>query len=73
MLNTISIYLYKILFTISIIILILAGLEWFLNLFNYTLSWFSYSAFRFAEFGVIFILFTIAFLLRQIRDILKNR
>jgi len=72
MINTLNIYLYKILFSISIIILFLAGLEWILNLFNYTLSWFPYSAFRFAEFGVIFILFTIALLLRQIRDALNK-
>ena len=72
MINTLNIYLYKILFTISIIILFLAGLEWILNLFNYTLSWFSYSAFRLAGFGVIFILFTIALLLRQIRDVLNK-
>jgi len=72
MINTLNIYLYKILFTISIIIFFLAGFEWILNLFNYTLSWFSYSAFRLAEFGVIFILFTIALLLRQIRDVLNK-
>lgn len=72
MINTISTYLYKILFSISIVILILAGMEWILNLFKYTLSWFSYSPFRFGEFGVIFILFTIALLLRQIRELLKN-
>ena len=72
MINTLSNYLYKALFIIAIILFFLAGLEWILNLFNMTLSWFIYSAFRFAEFGVVFILFTIALLLRQIRDVLKK-
>lgn len=72
MINTLSNYLYKVLFIIAIILFFLAGLEWFLNLFDMTLSWFRYSAYRFAEFGVVFILFTIALLLRQIRDALKK-
>ena len=72
MINTLSNYLYKVLFIIAIFLFFLAGLEWILNIFNHTLSWFSYSAYRFAEFGVVFILFTIALLLRQIRDALNK-
>ena len=72
MINTLSVYLYKVLFSISIIIFVLAGLEWILNLFNYTFSFIPYAPFRLLEFGVIFILFTIALLLRQIRDVLNK-
>jgi hypothetical protein len=72
MINTLSNYLYKVLFIIAMILIFLTGLEWFLNLFNMTLSWFLYSAYRFAEFGIVFILYTIALLLRQIRDELKK-
>ncbi|MCK5033037.1 MAG: hypothetical protein KAS18_05365 [Calditrichia bacterium] len=72
MINTLSLYLYKLLFSGSIILLILAVSEWFLNYFNYTLSWIPYSPFRLLEFGAIFMLFVIALLLRQIRDILRK-
>ena len=72
MIKTLSIYLYKILFSLSIILLFIAVLEWIINLFNYTFSWIPYSPFRLLEFGVIFMLFVIALLLRQIRDILNK-
>lgn len=72
MINTLSIYLYKVLFSFSIALLFLAVLEWIINYFNYTLSWISYSPFRLLEFGVALMLFVLALLLRQIRDILKK-
>jgi hypothetical protein len=73
MINKLNFYLYRILFSVSIIFLFFAVLEWFINIFNYTLSWIPYSPFRLLEFGVIFMLFVIALLLRQIRDILKKQ
>ena len=72
MINNLSIYLYKILFSISIILLFLAILERFLHLFNYTLSWIPYQPSRLVEFATILLLFVFALLLRQIRDILKK-
>jgi hypothetical protein len=71
MINTLSTYLYKILFSVALIFLFLSMLEWCLNKFNYTLSWTVYTPFRLAEFGLVLMIFAIAFLLRQIRDKLK--
>ena len=72
MTKNLDFHFYRILFSVSIFLLFLAVLEWILNLFNFTLSWIPYSPFRLLEFGVIFMLFVIAFLLRQVRDILKK-
>ena len=72
MINNLSIYLYKIFFSLSFILLFFAILEKILNLFDYTLSLVMYTPGRLTEFGAIFLLFAIAFLLRQIRDLLKK-
>ena len=72
MTKNLDFHLYRVLFSVSIILLFLGVLEWIMNLFNYTLSWIPYSPFRLLEFGVIFMLFVIALLLRQIRDILNK-
>ncbi len=65
---------YRILFSISLILLIAAVGERFLNLIGYTfLRQTTYSPWRLLEFAAIFLLFVIAILLRQIREELKQQ
>ena len=64
---------YRILFSVSLILLIAAVGERFVNLMGYTfLQQTAYSPWRLLEFAAIFVLFVIAILLRQIREELKQ-
>ena len=65
---------YRILFSISLILLLAAVGERFVNLIGYTfLQQTSYSPWRLLEFAAIFVLFVIAILLRQIRQELRQQ
>lgn len=63
----------RIFFTIAFIFLLTAIIEWFLGLFNWTLSFVDYQAGRLFEFSGIFLLFVITILLRQMRENLKSK
>ena len=63
----------RIFFFCSFSLLVLAGLEFVVNLFGYTvLRARSYTAGRLLEFSTIFFLVVVVFLLRQVRDALKK-
>lgn len=65
---------YRILFSLSLILLIIAATERVVNLAGYTLlRQTPYSPWRLMEFAVILILFVIAMLLRQIREELRQQ
>jgi len=63
----------RLLFIASFGLLALAILEWFANVLGYTLVGQSYSAGRMLDFAAIFLIFVLAFVLRQIRDELKKK
>lgn len=63
----------RIFFFCSFLLLALAGLEFVVNLFGYTiLRGISYTAGRLLEFSTIFFMVVLVFLLRQVRDALKK-
>jgi len=64
---------YRIMFVLAGIFFVLALWERILNEFNYTLFWIRISASRLLELSSILVLFTVALLLRQIRDIVKKQ
>lgn len=62
---------YRVFFSISIILLILALWERINRFFGYTFTWLSYEPRQLLEFSAIFMLITIGLLLRQLRDQMK--
>jgi hypothetical protein len=63
---------YRLFFTVAFLLLLIAVIDWIMRLFGWTLSWVSYEPGRMIEFSSIFMLASIVFLLRQIRDVNKN-
>jgi len=62
----------RVLFFAALILMIVAVWDWVLRLFGYTLSWLPYQPGRLFEFAAIMLIFVIAVLLRQIRDVLRK-
>jgi biotin transporter BioY len=58
---------------IAALFVLLAGTEWLMNLFNYTILRRIYTPGRLVEFAAILMLFVITVLLRQVRDALRAR
>ena len=73
MITTLANILYRLLFIVSLVLLLIAIWDKFIRFFGWTISWVTYAPGRILEFSAIFMIFTIAFLLRQIREELKNR
>ena len=63
----------RLFFAVASLLLILSVLEWVLRWFGYTLSFLEYTPGRLLEFAAIMMVFVIVALLRQIRDLLRNR
>lgn len=60
--------IYRVLFLISFILLLLAVLDRILLMFGYTLSFITIGPAKLLQYAGIFAIFTILMLLRQIRD-----
>jgi hypothetical protein len=65
-------FFQRLFFVVAAILVLLAGLDWIIGLFGWTLSWLPYQPGRLFEFAAILIIFVIATLLRQIRDALRK-
>jgi len=63
----------RLLFFVAMVMFIIAMWEWILQWFGYTLSWLPYTSGRFFELAAVMAIFVITLLLRQIRDILRNK
>ena len=69
--HTFGNFLYRVFFSISFILLILALWERINQFFGYTFTWIQYKPGQMLQFSGIFMLFTIGFLLRQLLDQMK--
>ncbi len=63
--------IYRVFFSISFILLILALWERINQYFGYTFTWISYKPGQLLQFSAILMIFTIGLLLRQLRDQMK--
>ena len=72
MIDKINSIVCRLFFTIAGILLVLAFLERIVRLFGYTLYWIPYDPIRLIEFSTILIIFVIALLMRQVRELLKK-
>jgi len=55
------------------LLMIVAAIDWILRLFGWTFEWLAYQPGRLFELAAILMVFVIAFLLRQIREALRNK
>lgn len=58
----------RILFSLAMLLLFIAFLDWILRLFGWSFSWVPYQPGRLLELSSFFMIFVIAVLLKQIRD-----
>jgi len=72
MFDKISSYVSRIFFTLAFLLLFLAFWDKFIGLFGWQISKMPYEAGRLLEFSAILLIFVIALMLRQIRELLKN-
>lgn len=72
MIDKLTSFLSRILFTVGFLLLIIAIIDWFLRLFGYTFSWLHYQPGRVFEFSAILMITVVVLLLRQIREQLKK-
>ncbi len=63
----------RFLFLLAAVMFIVAVCEWVLQWFGYTFTWLPYEPGRLFELGAVMAVFVITLLLRQIRDILRNK
>ena len=63
----------RLLFIAAVLLFVLAVWNWVLGWFCYQLSWVPYEPGRLFEFAAILVVFVIALLLRQIRDLLRQK
>jgi hypothetical protein len=63
---------YRVIFVLAGILFVLAIWEKIINSFSYKMSWIPFDLLTMFELSAIFVLFVIALLLRQIRDILRK-
>ena len=73
MIDKITSYFSRIIFFIALGLLGVAFLNWFLGQLGWTLSWVNYRPGRLMEFAGILVLFVIVLILRQIRELLKQK
>ncbi len=62
----------RLFFTASVLLLVLAVVDWGLGFFGWRLKWLSYQPRRLLEFAAILMIFVIALLLRQVRQALRK-
>jgi hypothetical protein len=72
MFDKISSVVSRIFFAFAFFLLFIAFLDKFLGLFGWQLSWLPYEAGRLLEFSAILLIFVIALILRQMRELLKK-
>jgi hypothetical protein len=72
MIDKINSIICRFFFFIAGILLLLAFLERLVRLFGYTLHWIPYDPIRLIEFSTILIIFVIALLMRQVRELLRK-
>lgn len=63
----------RLLFVVASVLFVLAVLDWVIGWFGYHLTWVPYEPGRLFEFAGILVIFVIALLLRQIRDLLRKK
>jgi len=63
----------RLLFFVAAVLSIVAVWDWIIEWFGYHLTWIPYQPGRLLEFAAILIIFVIALLLRQIRDLLRQK
>ena len=63
----------RLLFLIAAAMFVVAVCEWLLEWFGYTFTWLPYEPGRLLELAAVMAVFVITLLLRQIRDILRNK
>jgi len=68
-----SSFFSRLFFAVALILLVIAIINWVLNLFGWTFSWLPYQSGRILEFSAILMIFVMALLLRQIRQTLRAR
>ena len=72
MLEKIITIIYRVMFILTGIFIVLALWERILNQFNYTLSWLRITYFTLLELSGILAIFVMTLLLRQIRNLLRK-
>ena len=63
----------RLLFFAAGVLFIVAVWDWIIGWFGYRLTWIPYQPGRLFEFAAILVVFVIALLLRQIRDLLRQK
>jgi len=63
----------RLLFSVAAVLSVLAVWNWIIRWFGYYLTWVPYEPGRLFEFSAILVIFVIALLLRQIRDLLRQK
>jgi low affinity Fe/Cu permease len=63
-----SSFLSRLFFIVAFILLVIAIINWVLNLFGWEFSWLPYQSGRILEFSAILMIFVTVLLLRQIRE-----
>ena len=72
MFEKLSSILSRLFFSVGLLLIIIAIIDWCLRLFDYTFSWLQYQPGRVIEFSAILMITVVVLLLRQIRDSLKK-
>ncbi len=67
-----SSFFSRLFFAAALIMLVIAIINWVLNLFGWAFSWLPYQSGRILEFSAILMIFVMALLLRQIRESLRT-
>lgn len=62
----------RLFFTLALILVVVAAIDWVMRLFGYTFSWLDFTPGRLFEFAGIMMIFVVVALLRQIRDLLRK-
>lgn len=66
-------FISRLLFIVAALLLVVALIDWIIGWFGYALTWVPYEPGRLLEFAAILVTFVIALLLRQIRDVLRQK
>ncbi|KAA3633199.1 MAG: hypothetical protein DWP97_09615 [Calditrichaeota bacterium] len=72
MFDKLSSLLSRLFFSVGLILLIIAIIDWCMRLFGYTFSWLEYQPGRLFEFSAILMITVAVLILRQIRNQLKK-
>jgi len=73
MIEKIHYYFYRVMYSLSLLLILLAFIEKLMKTFGYTLSFISYEPGRLLYMGAVFAIFTSLMLIRQIRNQLTEK